>query len=525
MFSMPRPNTVILSPDDFDAVIFDMDGVVTRTADVHAEAWKKMFDTFLMAMAARHGQRYEPFDIATDYTRYVDGKARYDGVRDFLASRGIDLREGTPEDAPDEETVCGLGNRKNRYFNEVLEEKGAERYDSTVELIRCLKLAGIGTAIISASKNARKVLAAAGVTDLFDARVDGLDAEELGLRGKPEPDVFLAAAQKLGRDPKRAVVVEDAQSGVQAGRAGGFGLVIGVDRADQAQELAKYADVVVKDLAEVAVAGLRTTGALPSALERMEEIERRLRGRRPAVFLDYDGTLTPIVQRPEDARISKEMRQAVEALAARCPVAIVSGRDLQDVRQLAGIEEIFYAGSHGFDIAGPAGRRMEFQQGTDYLPALERAEKALHERLDGIEGCQVERKKFAIAVHFRRVAGERVPEVEQAVEEVLGRSEGLRRTGGKMILELRPDIDWDKGKALRWLLERLGLDRDDVLPLYLGDDLTDEDALRELRGRGLGILVRDEERPTAATYALEDPEDVGNFLRRLAGLLGKREGS
>jgi trehalose-phosphatase len=321
------------------------------------------------------------------------------------------------------------------------------------------------------------------------------------------------------------VVVEDAQSGVQAGRAGGFGLVIGVDRADQEQELAKYADVVVKDLAEVGVDGQRTTGGLPSALERMEEIEHRLRGRRPAVFLDYDGTLTPIVPRPEDARISEEMRQTVKKLAARCPVAIVSGRDLQDVRQLAGIEEIFYAGSHGFDIAGPADRKMEFQQGTDYLPALDKAEQALHGRLENIEGAQVERKKFAIAVHFRRVAENRVPEVEQAVEAVLARSKGLRKTGGKMIFELRPDIDWDKGKALRWLLEKLELDGRDVFPLYLGDDLTDEDALRELQGRGLGILVRDEERPTAAAYALEDPDEVRRFLQRLTDLLDKREAS
>jgi trehalose-phosphatase len=257
----------------------------------------------------------------------------------------------------------------------------------------------------------------------------------------------------------------------------------------------------------------------------MEEIERRLRGRRPAVFLDYDGTLTPIVPRPEDARISEEMRQAVKALAARCPVAIVSGRDLQDVRQLAGVEEIFYAGSHGFDIAGPAGRKMELQQGTDYLPALDKAEKALHEHLEDIEGAQVERKKFAIAVHFRRVAENRFREVEQAVEEVLAANQGLRKTGGKMIFELRPDIDWDKGKALRWLLEQLELDVPDVLPLYLGDDLTDEDALRELQGRGLGILVRDEERPTAAAYALEDPDEVRRFLQQLTDLLDKREAS
>ncbi len=511
-----------ISPQQFDAVIFDMDGVVTETAHVHAAAWKKMFDNYLVDLAARKGRRYEPFDVATDYTRYVDGKPRYDGVRDFLASRDIELREGSKDDDPDQETVCGLGNRKNRYFNEVLEENGAKSYDSTVRFIKDLKQAGIKTAIISASKNARKVLASAGVADLFDARVDGLDAEEMGLPGKPAPDVFLAAAQKLGTTPRRSVVVEDAQSGVQAGRAGGFGLVIGIDRADQREELAKYADVVVADLAAVEVGsdnGEKTTDALPSALDRFNDVTCRLRRKRPAVFLDYDGTLTPIVERPEQAVISEEMRQTVKDLAGYCTVAIVSGRDRRDVENLAGIEDIYYAGSHGFDIAGPAGKKMEFQQGNDFLPALDRAEKTLHERLEGISGAQVERKKFAIAVHFRRVAQNRWPEVESAVDQVLAQNAGLRKTGGKMIFELRPAIDWDKGKALSWLLQKLDLDRRDVVPIYLGDDLTDEDALREIENRGIGILVRDETRPTHARYALEDTAEVRIFLQSLCDYL------
>jgi trehalose-phosphatase len=207
-------------------------------------------------------------------------------------------------------------------------------------------------------------------------------------------------------------------------------------------------------------------------------------------------------------------------------VAIVSGRDRADVEQLAGIGGIFYAGSHGFDIAGPAGRKMEFQQGTDYLPALDEAEKELRQRLDSIEGAQVERKKFAVAVHYRRVAQERKAEVESAVDQVLSQSKRLRRTGGKMIFELRPDIDWDKGKALSWLLEKLDLDRRNIVPMYIGDDLTDEDALREIEESGIGILVRDDEvRPTHAGYGLEDTEQVRILLERLAGILEEQEES
>lgn len=512
----------IISPDKFDAVIFDMDGVVTQTAHVHAAAWKKMFDNYLQKRAQNKREDYRPFSLENDYNRYVDGKPRYDGVRDFLRSRGIELPEGSSEDSPDRETIRGLGNRKNSYFQQELKENGAERYETTADLIDQLRKAGIKTAIISASKNARAVLAAANATALFDARVDGLDAEELGIPGKPAADVFLVAAEKLGATPRRSVVVEDAQSGVQAGRAGNFGLVIGVDRADQTEELAKYADIVVKDLADIRVSMGSTetnTEDLPSALDHFNKVTCQLKRKRAVVFLDYDGTLTPIVDHPEEATISEEMHQTITALAEYCTIAIVSGRDRKDVEKLAGVEGIYYAGSHGFDISGPATKNITFQRGEEFLPALDRAEKKLHEQLDQIEGTQVERKKFAIAVHFRRVAEDHYSEVETVVDEVLADNETLRKTGGKMIYELRPDIDWDKGKALSWLLQQLDLDRHDILPMYIGDDLTDEDALREIKHRGIGILVRDEERKTHAGYILEDTCEVRLFLQKLCHYL------
>ncbi len=194
-------------------------------------------------------------------------------------------------------------------------------------------------------------------------------------------------------------------------------------------------------------------------------------------------------------------------------MAVVSGRDLQDVRRLVGIEEVFYAGSHGFDIAGPQGQRLDYQQGSEYLPALDLAAEELKRRLEGLEGVLVERKRFAVAVHFRRVARERHGEVEALFDAVLRRAPQPAQVGGKMIFELRPDIDWDKGKAVSWLLKQLDLDGPEVLPLYLGDDLTDEDAFRELRrrGDGLGIVVREEPRVTAAHYALSIPGKCESF--------------
>lgn len=237
----------------FDAVVFDMDGVVTDTATAHRRVWKAMFDDYLRGASRRSGRVQPPFSEA-DYLTYVDGKHRDDGVAGFLGSRGIDLPRGHPDDGPETETVWGLANRKDRAFRQVLEHDGVRAFPSSVALVRDLQAHGVGTAIISASRNAQAVLQAAGIGDLFPVRVDGLETARLHLPGKPSPEVFLEAARRLAAAPTRAVVVEDALAGVRAGRAGGFGLVIGVDRCGQAEQLlAEGADVVVADLGQVHV--------------------------------------------------------------------------------------------------------------------------------------------------------------------------------------------------------------------------------------------------------------------------------
>jgi len=243
---------IAISRERFDAVLFDLDGVLTDTARIHAACWKRMFDEYLAARSKATGEAPRPFDIGSDYGPHVDGKPRYDGVRDFLASRGIRLPEGTPGDPPGRETVCGLGNRKNLLVNEALDAGGVDVYESSVALVRALRERGFEIAVVSASHNCPKVLRAAGIADLFDARIDGEAADRFRLAGKPAPDTFLAAARALGVEPGRAVVVEDAISGVRAGRAGGFGLVVGVNRADRAEELLRNgADLVVEDLGEL----------------------------------------------------------------------------------------------------------------------------------------------------------------------------------------------------------------------------------------------------------------------------------
>lgn len=244
---------VAIDPERFDAVVFDMDGVITDTARVHFAAWRRLFDEFLAEAAPESTDRRE--FTHDDYLRHVDGRSRLDGIEAFLGSRGITLPSGTPDDEPGNGTVWALANRKNEHFLRTLSDEGVLAFESTLEVARSLISAGVRTAVVTASRNRAQVLKAAGADDLFDEHVDGIDAAELGLPGKPDPALFLEAARRLGVDPDRAVVIEDALAGVEAGRRGGFGLVIGVDRAGEheAAFLAGGADVVVADLDAVYV--------------------------------------------------------------------------------------------------------------------------------------------------------------------------------------------------------------------------------------------------------------------------------
>jgi alpha,alpha-trehalase len=243
--------TTPLDSRKLDAVLFDMDGVVTRTASIHAAAWKQTFDTLLKSRSAA-ASSFLPFDIEVDYRRYVDGKPRLDGIVSFLASRGITLPHGEPGDGLADETVWGIGNRKDQLLQRLLKSRGVEVFETTVEFITSLKKAGLRIGVFSASRNAEQVLAAAEVLSLFDAKVDGVDADHLGLPGKPHPATLLELARRLGAEPGRCAVVEDSTAGVHAGRAGGFGVVIGVNRSSsQGALLEAGADVEVVDLGEV----------------------------------------------------------------------------------------------------------------------------------------------------------------------------------------------------------------------------------------------------------------------------------
>jgi alpha,alpha-trehalase len=513
-----------LSRERFAAAIFDLDGVVTRTVEVHAAAWKQLFDSFMNARMAQDGEDLHPFDSERDYSLYIDGRPRYQGVKHFLSARHIDLPMGEPSDPPEFDTVCGLGNRKSKLFQQIVQEHGVAVYDCALALIRRLRQAGFKVGMVTASKNCDLILQRVGIAELFDTRIDADEAERLDLDGKPDPYTLLEAARRLGVLPNQTVVFEDVVAGVTAAKRGRFGLVIGVDRGGQCQALMNHgADQVLEELCIIDVQGsMNEPGFVPPLLNDMSRISTQFADKRPALFLNYDGILTPMLERSAQARLSAPMRRALRDAAASMPVVLVSGRDLTDLRDQVQLRELIYAGRHGFDIQGPS-LRLELTDGLDALEELAQAAAELEAELAGIGGAWLERKHFILVVHYRQVAKADVARLTTCVEDIFRRFPRLRRSSGKGIFELRPDIDWDKGRALRWLLSELKLENTDVLPVYLGDDPSDEDAFRALHGLGIGILVADQPRQSLAVYRLGDTRQIIGFLRYLIDRVEKAD--
>ena len=391
-------------------------------------------------------------------------------------------------------------------------------FESTVKLVRQLEEIGLGTAVFSSTRSCQDVLTAAGIGDLFPVRVDG----------SVTATTLVEVANRLAARPGRCVVVATDTADVAGGREGGFALVIGVDRTGRRDALRHSgADTVVADLREVTVrTGDQRMSQLPDALQA-PGLTDGLAARRPAVFFDFDGTLSDIVDDPDAARLAPGAAEALQKLAARCPVAVLSGRDLADVTKRVGLPGIWYAGSHGFELTAPDGTHHENDAAAATIPVLEQVAAELCDQLGSIPGVVVEHKRFAVAVHYRNAARDRVGEVAAAVRAA-GQRHALRVTTGREVIELRPDIDWDKGKTLRWVIDHLQhVGSGPLVPIYLGDDITDEDAFDAVRHDGVPIVVRhsdDGDRATAALFALGSPTRVSEFTERLARQLADRAG-
>jgi trehalose 6-phosphate phosphatase len=339
---------------------------------------------------------------------------------------------------------------------------------------------------------------------------------DAGVRvARSDATALVESADRLGVRPSRCAVVAATEAGVTAARAGGFALVVAVDSTGALD--CRGADTVVSDVREIGVrTGDRRMSELPDGLQALDLTTER----QPAVFYDFDGTLSEIVEDPHSARLVDGAADALTSLSAACPVAILSGRDLADVRERIGLPGLWYAGSHGFELTGPDGTHHQNPEAAASMPVLAGAAADLADQLGHIPGVVVEHKRFGVAVHYRNAARDRAGEVAAAVRTA-GQRTALRVTTGREVIELRPNIDWDKGKTLRWVLDYV---RDNegagpLLPIYLGDDITDEDAFDAVDGDGIAILVRhsdDGDRATAARYALDDPGRVREFTERLA---------
>lgn len=383
---------------------------------------------------------------------------------------------------------------------------GVTVVDSTVKLVRKLHDAGVASAVYGLRPGGQQLLKAAEIDDLFGACAEG------GLGS-----VLADLIGELGVRAERSIVVDNDGAGVAAAHEGGFAVVIGVDRAGNADKLRSCgADVVVADLEEVSVRrGDRRMSELPDAVKSYGQLIGVLDARDPVLFLDYDGTLSPIVADPGAATLVEGAAEALQSLASQCPVAILSGRDLADIRSRVPIPGIWFAGSHGFELTGPDGTSHRNEAADAAVGLLERAAAELDEALAAIPGVRVEHKRFAVAVHYREVASEHIGEIVSATHK-LGHRDGFRVTNGRMLVELRPDIDWDKGTTLAWIRDRIDPDGR-LLPIYIGDDLTDEDAFEAVEFDGIGIVVRHDEdgdRKTAARFSLQSPDQVCEFVRR-----------
>jgi trehalose 6-phosphate phosphatase len=351
--------------------------------------------------------------------------------------------------------------------------------------------------------------------DQPDAAVEAR-LRDAGVRvDRPGAAALVESAERLAVRPGRCAVVASTEAGLTAARDAGFALVVAIDSTGALDS--RGADAVVSDVREIGVrSGDRRMSELPDGLQALDLTTER----QPAVFYDFDGTLSEIVEDPDSARLVDGAAEALTSLSAACPVAILSGRDLADVRARIGLPGLWYAGSHGFELTGPDGTHHQNPEAAASIPVLAGAAADLADQLGHIPGVVVEHKRFGVAVHYRNAARDRVGEVAAAVRTA-GQRTALRVTTGREVIELRPNIDWDKGKTLRWVLDYI---RDNeragpLLPIYLGDDITDEDAFDAVDDDGIAILVRhsdDGDRATAARYALDDPSRVREFTERLA---------
>jgi alpha,alpha-trehalase len=512
----------ILERNSIDTIILDLDGVITDTASLHEQAWKQTFDALLQELSQKTDQPFHPF-THNDYLEHLDGKPRFQGAQDFLHSRDIDLPAGYHDDPSGFYTISSIANHKDWLYFQFIDTQGVSVFPDARTMLIKWKIQGFKLALISSSKSCRYITDRAGLSAVFDTIVDGNDLITMKIKGKPHPDMLLYAAEKTGMSYARTAIIEDAVSGIEAGKKGNFAIIIGVARTGSAQLLLDNgADRVVFSLKELSVQPpLRNISEIPSFNGLMEDFFPTIPLKKCTIFLDYDGTLTPIVRRPEDAKLPSQSKDMLEQLSKKFTVGIISGRDRTEIQSLVNISSLYYAGNHGFDIAGPGNCSFIHPSAKIVQPYLSRAELYISESLSSINGILIERKQFSIAVHYRLVNPADVEMIRKELALICDVIKGLKISSGKKVFELQPDIEWNKGTAVLWLIEKLypiaSLSPNTTF-VYIGDDITDEDAFREIADIGISILVGSHGSMTSAKYHLDSVAQVYNLIEMLLSL-------
>lgn len=509
------------------AVLCDLDGVITQTVKIHVAAWQRVFDLFFQNLNQLSSTHLYSFDAAHDYVQFLDGKPRIDGVRDYLSAKNIKIAMGEMNDEG-LDSIYGLVYQKNKIFLELLHEQGVDVYSDNIRQLQHWQRQGMPLAVVSYSKNCRRMLDAANLSSLFKVCVDGQMVEKNHLPGKPHPDKFLFAAKMLNISPQHLMVVEDAVAGIQAAKKGQFGLSVAVIRPDNKESMAQSEpDIMISHLGELDYVGHSicfSTGyhKLPNAITQFSDLSQKLPFPNVVIFSDYDGTLTPIVKRPEEAFLNADMQQVLNELSQRLKIVIISGRDRKCVRELVNLPHLIYVGDHGLDMEDSSQSLIDSQKLDNYLSSINQIRHDLWQKLSDVSRIQFEPKKFTLAIHYRNIESQHEQAVITTVEQVIKNYPDLKIVYGKKVLEIYPNIDWHKGKALNAIFSQMQFSSD-VVPLYMGDDLTDENAFRALPERGVGILVGDHGQATYADFRLEDPKQVKDLLRLLITLEARDE--
>ena len=516
-----------IDPRYHDAVIFDLDRVLTEAASVQRLAWASLFHDCLAQRLPLEDEDRSLF-ADDDYQKLVDGAPCPDRIADFLASRGISLPLGVPSDTGDD-TISGLVNRHRRVYLDLL-ERDVPLFGAMVNLARRLRDIDVATAAHS-SGLVCQALKSAGVDDLFDVCIDGTAAEGHGIARNPDLLVLvrakhvLEAAGRLGVPPHRSVLVGDTDEGMSAGRDGGFARVIGLGATGYVDRLFEQgADVVVTDLADVAVrTGDKRMSEIPNVMESYVQLAAVALAREQVVFINYEVVLSEFFPDPGAATLSDEVAEALERMARVSRVVVLTGRDVADIRERVGIPSIWYAGSHGLELAGPDGSYRENETAAAAVPVLADVAAELRDSLQHVPGVRIEHRRFAVAVHYGEVASEHVGAVVATTHRVRQRRD-LRVAHGRMLVELRPDVDWDSGTALAWIRSHIDESKS-LVPTYLGGDPADEEAFDAVQFGGIGIAVRhdgDRDRRTAARFALDSPDQLREVLELGSGWLAYR---